>query len=129
MKGIFVNPSLPSEDRRRDFLLRQRRNELNEELSDEDSFFLHRQEGRLIRKINGKPDWSWVDDDFADWVQQYEEREAEQRKLQQQRRPQKETNYSQKQWRNSQPLTGGNRPKLSDSQWRVVGRRGRVQEN
>ncbi len=80
VQGVFVNPSTSSADRRLGFLLRQRRNDLNQTVEDEeDYFFVMREEQRLVRKLNGKPDWAWIDDDFEDWIKDFEQKEERNR--------------------------------------------------
>ncbi len=73
LKDVYMNPSTSSEERRFLFLLRQRRNFLNRNLLPENSYFLHRGDGRLIKKTAGRPEWSWLDTNFDDWVAKFEE--------------------------------------------------------
>ncbi len=114
IRDCFVNPSRPSEERRQDFLLRQRRNFLNRDSASEDSYFIHRGEGRLIRKVDGRPDWSWSDDGFDQWLQRFAEEERKARMQRLDRKPKQ--NYA-----------GGNSQRLSSSGggWTKVGPNGR----
>ncbi len=72
LRNVYLNPSRSSEERRHFFLLRQRRNLLNKNLATEDAYFLHRHDGRLVKKVDGRPDWGWIDSDFEEWVADFE---------------------------------------------------------
>ncbi len=79
IQGIYVNPSTPSSERRLGFLLRARRNELNQGSSEDDSYFLFRDENCIVRKEADFVDWAWRDDGFEDWVNDFEANEEKQR--------------------------------------------------
>ncbi len=121
VRGVYVNPSASSGERRMGFLLRKRWNLLNEDSDEENSYFISRKEHRLVKKVNGKPEWEWMDEGFDDWVQGFEEKEKVERDrkaavpkpvLQRARYPQPQQ-YSAKGQFSGQP------------QWQTIGKRGR----
>ncbi len=74
-QGVYVNPSRPFEEPKMDYLIRQRKKELNQQLNEEDQYFIFRAEHRLVKKENGQADWNWKDDGFNQWVKDFEEKE------------------------------------------------------
>ncbi len=52
---------------------------LNEGKDESSQFFLYRAEQHLVKKENGAVDWDWEDEDFAQWVEDFEEREERDR--------------------------------------------------
>ncbi len=121
-QGVYVNPSRPFEERKTDYLLRQRRKELNQGLNEDDQFFVYRAEQRLVKKENGQVDWNWKDDEFCQWAKDFEEKQERERE-------------SAKNSRQSQPPKQSRFPSsfaenLNKSEWQLVqGRRGRQTGN
>ncbi len=125
VQGIFLNPSTPGSERREGFLLRCRRNELNKGVSEENQFFVYRPENRLVRKIDGRVDWNWSDDDFPEWVRRFEEKEERQRsERSSQRQDQNQNQNAYSYTSNSKSLLAGG--KRQNFGWRTVGPGGRV---
>ena len=47
---------------------------LNKDIIEEENKFIYsKKNSRIVRMTGGKPDWSWIDDNFDRWIKDFEQ--------------------------------------------------------